>query len=661
VREDLRRQSAIYLEELRQIGQHVAQQPRYLVGTQRLAQHTNLLAFLRPIYCVLATVRIEDRRIAEEDRKNLPLFCRLGIAQNRSIYWTRFMQCRALHKYPKRQHLASLVLLPLVVVLLHGRVSAATEADFDPISSAIRDIVLGRSESLSETNSLVRFYTVEHFAAAWFDGTSVLDQAEQVLAIISEAPSHGLTPADYDAAQLSERLHAIAGERSLSPQEVAQIDVALTTALFRYLTHLHSGRVRPRDVQATLHLASKELDLAKLVRDAINAGALRDLAKSLAPQYPMYERLRATLDHYRVLAEDDSLRALPIVRKLEPGAPYLGLTALRHWLEVLGDLPASAPQYVNYTGELVDAVKRFQARHGLEPDGVVGRATFEQLNIPLARRVRQIELALERMRWIPLFESERVIVVNIPEFRLRAFDLQGASARMRLDMKVIVGRALSTQTPVFMEDMQYVEFSPYWNVPPSIARDELVAKLRKDPGYLDREGMEFISSGRDTRVSSRVSARNLSALASGDVRLRQRPGAYNALGGIKFVLPNNMDIYLHDTPTPQLFARSRRDFSHGCIRVEQPVELAKFVLENQPQWTEERIRQAMRAGKPSVAHLTQAVPVVIFYTTALVESDGRVLFLRDVYGHDEALDRALKARQSVDRAAIHLAKQHAYQ
>lgn len=545
-------------------------------------------------------------------------------------------------------------LLLLALAFAHARPASANEAELVP--AAIRDAVLAASRSDSALsqgrlprNEMVRFYAAANFAPAWFDEAFPRRQASQAVELLSEAGSHGLDPADYDAASLSERLRSIGSARPVPPQQLATFDVALTLSFFRYLAEVHAGRVRPRDVGARLELEPSKLDLPRLVRDAIMAERVREAAALIAPRYPMYARLRAPLAHYRALSGDDSLRPLTVVGKLEPGALYAGSADLRHLLIALGDLPAGAAQTTHYSAELVDAVKRFQARHGLEPDGVIGRATFEQLNTPLTRRVRQIELALERMRWIPSFESERVIAVNIPEFRLRAFDFRDGGVRTRLNMKVIVGRALDTQTPVFEEEMRYIEFSPYWNVPPSIARAELIPKLRRNPGYLDREGMEFVSTGRDARVTTEVSAGSLSALARGELRLRQRPGPGNALGEIKFVFPNNMDIYLHHTPATQLFERSRRDFSHGCIRVEQPVELAKFVLEDQPEWTEERIRQAMQAGKPSIVPLARPIPVVIFYTTALVEGDGRVLFLADIYRHDALLERALATRSAAAR------------
>jgi len=271
--------------------------------------------------------------------------------------------------------------------------------------------------------------------------------------------------------------------------------------------------------------------------------------------------------------------------------------------------------------------------------GGIGKATLTQLQVTPAARVRQIELALERLRWTPLMEGPRMIVINIPEFMLRAYEVQDGRITVQEEMKVVVGKALDKRTPLFDENMRFIEFSPYWNVPLSIARAETVPRLRRDPGYFEREGLEFVSA--DGRVDRLLTAARLDAVLAGQWRIRQRPGPKNALGNIKFVFPNHDNIYLHHTPATQLFERDRRDFSHGCIRVEQPVALAKFVLKGMPEWTEDRIRQAMSRGESATLRLAEPVPVLIAYGTALVK-EGRTYFFEDIYGLDRLLDAALR-------------------
>jgi murein L,D-transpeptidase YcbB/YkuD len=358
------------------------------------------------------------------------------------------------------------------------------------------------------------------------------------------------------------------------------------------------------------------------------------LLLGLAQANPLATALETVLPHYRQLAADASAQAvwqesLPPFgsRKLEPGKPYPGLPLLVRRLVALGDLPSTSTVPERYEGQVVDGVIAFQRRHGLEPDGVIGKDTLAQLNVPPTVRVRQIELNLERLQQLPF--ASRMLLVNVPEFALRAYEQQ----EEKLHMKIIVGSARKTRTPLFVEDMRYIEFSPYWNVPPSIARQETIPKLRHDPQYFDDQGFEFYSSQGGTETT--LTEENLDAVLEGKLRIRQRPGQKNALGGIKFVFPNRDNIYMHHTPAIQLFKKARRDFSHGCIRVEEPLALALFVLRNEPDWNEERILAAMKTGRSATLRLGEPLPVVIAYLTAVVAADGRLFFFPDLYGLDK--------------------------
>ncbi|HNI86070.1 MAG TPA: L,D-transpeptidase family protein, partial [Ottowia sp.] len=328
--------------------------------------------------------------------------------------------------------------------------------------------------------------------------------------------------------------------------------------------------------------------------------------------------------------------------KLQGGQRWAGLATLAARLHALGDLgaaPATDPD--TFDPALQDAVKAFQERHGLSADGVLGKATLEALDVPPAARARQIALALERLRLTPLPAAERFVTVNVPEFMLYAWQRQDQAVHQAFAMRVIVGKAVGTRTPLFDEDMRRIEFNPYWNIPPSIARGETLPKLRANPGYLAAQGMEFVGPGGQT--SSAVTAELLDAVQAGQWRLRQRPGRLNALGDIKFVLPNDQNIYLHHTPSVGLFQRARRDFSHGCIRIEQPVALAQWVLADDPDWSEARIRQTMGQPRTVSVALPTPVPVLIVYRTVSVR-DGRVHFAPDLYRQDALLERALAQR-----------------
>lgn len=482
-------------------------------------------------------------------------------------------------------------------------------------------------------------------ATPWFEGERPSALARQAVDLLDLAPEHGLDPRDYGAAALRQALDEASRGPRPTPEAAARLARDLETSLQRWLDHLHRGRVDPRRIHHDFAPARPDaFDAAAALRDAVARGRLADAEQAAAPPLPLYGALRQALARYRALGRHEAWRdplPQPGGGKLEPGGRYPGLAQLAGRLQAVGDLAGPAPTGEHYEGPLVDAVRSFQSRHGLETDGVVGRATLAQLAVPPAARARQIELTLERLRWTPLFQGPRMIVVNVPEYVLRAYEVVDGRIEVRLEMNVIVGKALDTRTPLFDEVMRFIEFSPYWNVPPSIARKETVPKLRRDPAHFEREGFEFVAP--DGAVLPGLSAERLDDVLAGRLRIRQRPGPRNALGDIKFVFPNRSNIYLHHTPSTALFERGRRDLSHGCIRVQAPVELARFVLQGEPAWTDTRIREAMAAGRSTTHKLAAPLPVLIAYGTTLVKQ-GRLHFFDDVYGLDAVLDTALRQR-----------------
>ncbi len=480
-------------------------------------------------------------------------------------------------------------------------------------------------------------------ALLWFKADRPTAQAQQAVGLLVAAAEEGLEPHHYQANELNLAVTRANVGTALTPAQQSQLDKALTLAMLHYLNDLSVGRVNPKQVKANFEApVGPSPDLASWLHTVVREQRLSQAVAQLATQAPMALPLRQALALYRTLADHPAWQTpLPPLpgRILEAGQAYAGLPLLTQRLQVLGDLTVATPVPDKFEGELMAALMRFQERHGLTADGMLGPKTLQQLNVPPGQRARQIALTLERLRWTPLRQAPRMVVVNVPEFMLRAYEVQDGRIQVKLAMKVIIGKALDTRTPLFDEEMRFIEFSPYWNVPPSIARQETVPRLRADPGYLERQGMEFVTPGG--QVVTTLAPEHLDAVLAGKWRIRQRPGPKNALGDIKFVFPNNDNIYLHHTPTPSLFERDRRDFSHGCIRVEAPVALAQFVLQNDPGWTEERIRTAMSSGKSSTLRLKQALIVLIAYST-VVAKDGRVFFYPDLYGHDKLLDQALR-------------------
>lgn len=495
-------------------------------------------------------------------------------------------------------------------------------------------------------------------AENWFRQGRPLPVAMQAATILQHAGDEGLNPADYHAAALAQRVER-AKTAGVSAGAEEALGEALTKAMQAYLHDLHYGRVDPASVYANFKLPPKTLNVPASLDSALKVGNLSEAVKAATPQFPLYQALRPWLQRYRALESDPAwhghLPPLPS-KKLEPGSAYAGIPLMTARLISLGDLPKDFVAPDHYQGPLVDGVKQFQKRHGLTADGVIGKGTFEQLNVPPAARVEQIVLTMERLRWTPLMTDKRMLVVNLPEFELRGLEINGDQVQIPLQMNVIVGKSLNTRTPMFDEQMRMIEFSPYWNVPPSIARGETVPKLRRDPGYFDRQGFEIVTRSGD--VVTVLSEEQLGAVQRGEARIRQRPGAQNALGDIKFIFPNNDNIYMHHTPSVGLFQRDRRDFSHGCIRVEQPVALAQFVLKDEPEWTQERIREAMENGKSRTIRLKNPLTVVIAYGTAIVKQrGGAIYFYADIYGHDRQLKAALQRHsQALQSGAGNLAR-----
>jgi L,D-transpeptidase YcbB len=470
-------------------------------------------------------------------------------------------------------------------------------------------------------------------------------QARDSLLLLHDARSEGLDPADYWHATIDRLAATLTAVSRPLPGDLANFDIALSRAMLRYLRHLHLGRIDPSTIGLRLKVPAEGHDFAALLRSALTDDRIAKTVAGLRPPLVQYDALRTMLARYRLLGAGVSPELPPAASAVRPGEPYAGLDVLYRQLVAFGDLPAATPTSSGterYEGAVVEGVRRFQIRHGLEPDGILGKGTQAALRVPLTWRVRQIELALERLRWLPDLGDERLLAINIPMFRLWAWDWTPPDGAPSLGLDVIVGRALSTQTPVFVEEMREVIFRPYWNVPRSILRNETLPHLERDPDYLRRENMEIVRGEGDNAQPVGATAENLVLLRQGALRVRQRPGPHNALGLVKFVFPNEENVYLHGTPAQALFSRSRRDFSHGCVRVEDPVALAEWALKERPEWSRDRILSAMSGAQPLHVKLPRPIQVILFYTTAAVmPDDGTIHFADDIYRHDASLDRAL--------------------
>jgi len=545
----------------------------------------------------------------------------------------------------------------VVVILLANRATdnsasavggAVAETAVSPQSAdgAIREIVSSarladlRWPDFSDYRvHLENFYKPSGYGPAWIRGTETTPQARTLIEVLRQADSKGLRTEDYDADRWEARLQQLG-----QPGAAARFDAALTVCTMRYISDLRIGRVNPRHFNFGMSVERKKYDLAQFVRDRLADGnEVKAALEEVEPPFPGYKRTQAALQNYlKLLHEDDGEKLPDIAKTIDAGQEYSGVARMARLLRLLGDLPASVdmPSGNVYQGSLIDAVKKFQSRHGLTPDGRLGAQTVKLLNVPLSDRVEQLRLTLERWRWVPNEFPQPPIVVNIPEFRLRCYDARGTIV---LSSNVIVGKAFRHETPVFEDDMQYVVFRPYWNVPPGIQRSEIVPAIQRNRDYVAKNNYEVVTPDGQVVTSGKISDEVLQQLRARKLAVRQKPGPKNALGLVKLIFPNEHNVYLHSTPAQQLFSQAKRDFSHGCIRVEKADQLAAWALAvNNKEWTVEKVRAAMEGQQDDVqVNLAKPIPVLILYATAIVDENGVTHFFEDLYGHDAELEKVL--------------------
>lgn len=508
----------------------------------------------------------------------------------------------------------------------------------------------------------------------WLDGARRTADAHALVDALGAAPAHALRLPPVARAAVAAAADAL--DDVANPEARARADALLTGAFVAYGRAMLTGQVAPRRVGTAWYIDPRAVDVDSALALAFRADDAAAGLAALAPQEEGYDVLRAALARYRAIVARGGWPALGLARTLRPGDPLPTDTAVAGRLtrrlaaEGLLDTaaapdaapnaaPAStpAPARPRYGGALAAGVARFQAAHGLAADSVLGPATRRALDVPAERRLAQIAANMERFRWLPPEFGARYVLVNIPAFRLAAYD----GGRRALAMRVVVGDELEAQqTPILADTMTYVQFGPYWNVPPSIARREILPNARRDRGWLDRHGYEIVRGWADDAPVVDPSRLSTAALVSDRYRVRQRPGPDNALGRVKFMFPNPHHVYLHDTPARALFDERVRAASHGCVRVEDPAALAAFALAGRAEWTPDRIRAALAAGERVRVDLGRPLPVYLVYLTAFAE-DGALAFRPDRYDHDDALVAALgevpdgaEAREALRRVAERL-------
>lgn len=547
---------------------------------------------------------------------------------------------------------------PATLAQSSRQAAAATQA------RAIADALGSLSENTVD-EAVTGYYHTHDEAAAWFDDRGRARPAiKALLDALSRANRQGLVIADYGYDGLASRIEqADAAPGPLDPTALAALDIRLSQAFVGYAVDLHRGRVEGGELRPRWYEDLPAADYAGALARATREGDVGAALADLRPPHDGYALLVKALADYRAIVDAGGWPRVPDGPLLETAMTDPRVPALRERLQATGDLTPAAgaadsvedgvqalenldtpksqagdTRSRRYDPQLAAAVEHFQHRHGLKVDGKVGPGTQAALNVPASDRVRRIEINLERWRWLPADLGDRYIMVNIPEYRLRAY----RDGTPQLEMRVVVGKSYNDRaTPVFSDRMEYVVFRPYWNVPPGIAAEEIVPEVRKNPNYLDERNYEIVARFAPDIEVLPATPDNIDKVEAGDLYVRQRAGPHNALGLVKFIFPNNYAVYLHDSPAERLFSRAERDFSHGCVRVQYPAELAEFVLSPQTAWDAAHIDTALHEeGRQRVA-LDQTIPVYLAYWTAFADESG-VNFRPDLYENDPRVEAGMR-------------------
>jgi murein L,D-transpeptidase YcbB/YkuD len=485
---------------------------------------------------------------------------------------------------------------------------------------------------IASTIVLPALYEKYDYQPIWTNADSI----RQLVAAIEASHLDGLNPEDYHLGEIS-RLQAELSSGGNSDTQ-ASLDLVLTDSLVRLGYHLVIGKVDPESLDGNWNMErTLELDPILEMSRAIDSGNVSNLIDSFRPQAAVYHQLKSALARYRSLQAAGGWQAVPDGQTLKPGMNDPRVVALRRRLAVTGDMPAANDESPEFDEQLEAGVRRFQARHGLEADGVVGKGTLAELNVPVEARIDQLRVNLERARWVLNDLPQDFVITDIAGFRVMYF----RGGELFWESRAQVGKSYR-KTPVFRDSIRYVEFNPTWTVPPTILKKDILPKVKKDPGYLREKNIRVIDRNGKTVDAGGIDWSRYPA-AGFPYMLRQDPGPKNALGRVKFMFPNKHAVYLHDTPHKSGFARAQRTFSSGCIRVEDPFAFARLLLDDKPDWDQSRIDGTLESLKTTRVNLTEPLTVMLLYWTAVVDNDGRVIFRKDVYDRDAAVLSALNA------------------
>lgn len=509
-------------------------------------------------------------------------------------------------------------------------------------ASALKLNSHGRSGAVID-KALIQLYRDNGFQPFWIEDGKPGQRGIDIVAALKDADQHGLTPSDYLLSNIDQFW------RASDTAGLVKLDIVLTLGMMRYIADQREGHLQPRQLDPELFATAGdvEVDWKALFQSAFKAPDMKTFLAEQAPTFWQYRQLQKKLAEYRLIAAGGGWQPVPAGPLLKPGMVDSRIGILKKRLAITGDLHADNTQDAIFDQQLVEAVKKFQKRHNLSPDGTVGKQTLSAMNVPVEFRIQQIIINMEQYRWLGRQKDTQMVAVNIAGFEAVA----GRPGKYELSMPVIVGKTYH-KTPVFSGSIEYVVFNPYWNLPPSIARTEVLPKLKKDPAYLKKQNMRIFQGwkpGAPELDATKIDWKKVSEKAMNQYHIRQDPGPDNSLGTLKIIFPNKYDVYLHDTPAHGLFKQTERAFSHGCIRMGRPAEMAAWVLGGEAKgWSVERVKQIVATRKQKVVTLDQPMPVYILYRTAFVRpEDGTLSFYNDIYGRDKLLMQALFERRKL--------------
>ena len=491
-----------------------------------------------------------------------------------------------------------------------------------------------------EKKWLVGIYRDRDFEPIWLDDGKLNSEGLIAVTALLNADLDGLNPENYHTRELASY------QRSDDQRQLALLDLTITNGFLRYSSDIGTGRSSARLAFPELfpEAGSAMFEPADALARAKASDGLDAYFKALQPQHRYYQQLKDELAEYRKIERLGGYPQIGAGETLHPGENDARVPLFRQLLTIVGDLDQNTETGNHYDRHTVEAVKRFQRRHDLDPDGIVGRRTVAEMNVPVSVRIEQIILNLERWRWHDHKLGDTYVLVNIAGFDLKAVKM----GRLELEMPVIVGQQRH-ESPVFSDRIRYVEFNPFWTLTPHIARTETLIHLRQDPEYLEKKHIRLFSNWGHEAVEldpASIDWNSVSPRGMNSYKLRQDPGEWNALGTMKFIFPNKYSVYLHDTPNHDLFGASSRAFSHGCIRLSDPAALAIFLLDGQRgEWDRERVGGIVQSEERTIVTLVDRIPVHLTYLTAWHDEDGLLRFSEDIYNRDARLQKALSGKQ----------------